>query len=188
MQSIYKATYINRLPLFQFRKLLIFKRLQAKKYKEVNLVAELKFCSSSPPARPLAAPRLLYIQTVISKAFSVDSSDIENTDDWLGCPTPLETCRHQLALYENEFEELNLQLRQARERIFKLVEMNDQLSAGKARLEAKFEKSTAEVARLQSERGELLGQVNSLLRVSDQRDHLFLENQRLLREARERQS
>jgi chromosome segregation ATPase len=53
----------------------------------------------------------------------VDPSDIENTDGWLGCPTPLETCRHQLALYENEFEELNLQLRQARERIFRLVEM-----------------------------------------------------------------
>jgi len=54
----------------------------------------------------------------------VDPSDIENTDDWLGCPTPLETCRHQLALYENEFEELNLQLQQSRERIFKLVEMH----------------------------------------------------------------
>jgi uncharacterized coiled-coil DUF342 family protein len=54
----------------------------------------------------------------------VDPLYIEETDDWLGCPTPLETCRHQLALYENEFEELNLQLRQARERIFKLVEMN----------------------------------------------------------------
>ena len=115
----------------------------------------------------------------------MNPSDIENTDDWLDCPTPLETCRHQLALYENEFEELNLQLRQARERIFKLVEMNDQLSAGKARSEAELEKCTAEVARLQSERGELLGQVNSLLRVSDQRDHLFLENQRLLREARD---
>ncbi len=54
----------------------------------------------------------------------MDSFDIENTDDWLGCPTPLETCRHQLALYENEFEELNLQLRQSREQIFELVEMH----------------------------------------------------------------
>ncbi|POA47118.1 hypothetical protein C1893_17120 [Pseudomonas sp. MPR-ANC1] len=55
----------------------------------------------------------------------MDPSAIESTDDWLGCPTPLETCRHQFALYENEFEELNLQLRQAREQIFKLVEMHD---------------------------------------------------------------
>jgi uncharacterized coiled-coil DUF342 family protein len=54
----------------------------------------------------------------------VNPSDIENTDDWLGCPTPLETCRQQLRLYENEFEELNRQLREERERIFKLVEMH----------------------------------------------------------------
>ncbi|WP_426618258.1 hypothetical protein ACP3TY_19615 [Pseudomonas rustica] len=49
---------------------------------------------------------------------------IEDTDDWLGCPTPLETCQHQLRMYESEFEELTLQLRQERERIFKLVEMH----------------------------------------------------------------
>ncbi|MGS0546688.1 hypothetical protein ACU8WE_29660 [Pseudomonas parakoreensis] len=54
----------------------------------------------------------------------MNPSDIENTDDWLGCPTPLETCRQQLRLYENEFEELNRQLREERERIFKLVEMH----------------------------------------------------------------
>ncbi|WP_318837882.1 hypothetical protein [Pseudomonas botevensis] len=58
----------------------------------------------------------------------MDIPEIENTDDWLGCPTPLETCQHQLRLYENEFEELNLQLRQARERIFKLVEMHAEAS------------------------------------------------------------
>jgi chromosome segregation ATPase len=134
----------------------------------------------------------LRLDYCISKQYkqgaSVDPSDIENTDDWLGCPTPLETCRHQLALYENEFEELNLQLRQARERIFKLVEMNDELSDGKAKAEAGLKKSAAEISRLQSERGELLGQVNSLLRVSDQRDHLFRENQRLLSDARDRES
>jgi len=40
----------------------------------------------------------------------VDPLFIEDTDEWLGCPTPLETCRQQLRLYENEFEELNRQL------------------------------------------------------------------------------
>jgi hypothetical protein len=49
---------------------------------------------------------------------------IEDTDDWLGCPTPLETCQHQLRMYESEFEELNLQLRKQREQIFNLVEMH----------------------------------------------------------------
>lgn len=54
----------------------------------------------------------------------MDPYEIEDTSDWLGNPTPLETCRHQLRMYENEFEELNLQLRQAREKIFQLVEMH----------------------------------------------------------------
>jgi uncharacterized coiled-coil DUF342 family protein len=76
----------------------------------------------------------------------VDPSDIENTDDWLGCPTPLETCRHQLALYENEFEELNLQLRQARERIFKLVEMHTEISKECDTLRSQLTTAKAEAA------------------------------------------
>jgi hypothetical protein len=44
--------------------------------------------------------------------------EIEDTSDWLGNPTPLETCRHQLRMYENEFEKLNLQLSKARQDIF----------------------------------------------------------------------
>lgn len=59
----------------------------------------------------------------------MNAYEIENTDDWLGSPTPLETSRHQFRMYENEFEELNLQLRQAWEKIFTLVQMNDELSA-----------------------------------------------------------
>jgi hypothetical protein len=43
--------------------------------------------------------------------------EIEDTGDWLGCPTPLETCQHELRMYENEFKELTLQQRQQRERI-----------------------------------------------------------------------
>lgn len=53
----------------------------------------------------------------------MDRSEIENTDDWFGCPTPLETCRQQLLMYENEIQELTLRLRQERERIFKLVKI-----------------------------------------------------------------
>ncbi|NTZ93967.1 hypothetical protein FCH79_01325 [Pseudomonas koreensis] len=81
---------------------------------------------------------------------SVDPSDIENTDDWLGCPTPLETCRHQLALYENEFEELNLQLRQARERIFKLVEMHAEISKECDYLRSQLTAAKAEAAEANS--------------------------------------
>lgn len=49
--------------------------------------------------------------------------DIEDTADWLGIPTPLETCKQQILLLENEVAELNLQLRASRENIFKLVNM-----------------------------------------------------------------
>lgn len=54
----------------------------------------------------------------------MDRYEIEDTSDWLGCRTELETCRHQLRMLENEIEELTLQLRQARQNIFKLVEMH----------------------------------------------------------------
>jgi hypothetical protein len=58
----------------------------------------------------------------------VDPLEIEYTSGWLGCPTPLETCRHQLRMLENEVEELTLQLRQARQNIFKLVEITQKPS------------------------------------------------------------
>ncbi|NUT73513.1 hypothetical protein HNO86_00510 [Pseudomonas sp. C1C7] len=114
--------------------------------------------------------------------------EIEDTDDWLGCPTPLETCRHQLQMYENEFEELNLQLRQAREKIFKLVQMNDELSAGAGKAEAELKQALDTIERLNDEASDLKGRVQSLRLIADQRDHLFHENQRLLREKQERES
>ncbi|HEF4758237.1 TPA: hypothetical protein SAN82_000635 [Pseudomonas putida] len=106
----------------------------------------------------------------------MDPLEIENTDDWLGCPAPLETCRHQLRMYENEFEELNRQLREAREKIFKLVQMNDELSAAKGKVDAELKSALTSIEQLNSECSELNGQVRSLLMVSDQRDYLFREN------------
>ncbi|WP_433766623.1 hypothetical protein [Pseudomonas putida] len=117
----------------------------------------------------------------------MDPLEIENTDDWLGCPTPLETCRHQLRIYENEFEELNLQLREAREKIFTLVQMNDELSAAKGKMEVELKSALTNIGQLNSECSDLKGQVRSLLMVSDQRDYLFRENQKLLMEKRERE-
>ena len=111
--------------------------------------------------------------------------EIEDTGDWLGSPTELQTCKHQLRMYENEFEELTLSLRRAREVVRDLVQMNDELSAGKALLEAELKKTIANVARINKENSELTGRIGGLLRVSDQRDHLFRENQRLLKEKRE---
>lgn len=102
----------------------------------------------------------------------MDPLYIEDTDDWLGTPEPLETCRHQLRMYENEFEMLTLKLDRARENIDGLVRDNDALTLERNSLRAK----------LQYAEGDLLSERRRFADVSHQRDHLFQENQRLLRE------
>lgn len=52
-------------------------------------------------------------------------------------------------------------------------------------LRSQLATTKAEVSRLHEENSELSGTVNSLLLVSDQRDHLLRENQKLLREKRD---
>ncbi len=118
----------------------------------------------------------------------VDSLYIEDTDDWLGCPTPLETCRQKLRLYENEFEELNRQLREERERIFKLVEMNTETNKDRDVLRKQLLAAQADVNRLQSQTTVLTSDLRVLNDIKRQNVYLFEENQRLLREARERES
>ncbi|MCF4997375.1 hypothetical protein GIW70_22260 [Pseudomonas syringae] len=76
----------------------------------------------------------------------VDPLYIEETDDWLGNPTPLETCRHQILLYENEVAELNLQLRQAREKIFKLVEMHAEVAGERDALRSQLTTAKSDAA------------------------------------------
>ena len=63
----------------------------------------------------------------IQQGIPVDPLYIEDTDDWLGNPTPLETCRHQLRMYENEFEALTLKLDRALANVQGLVKDNDAL-------------------------------------------------------------
>lgn len=53
----------------------------------------------------------------------MDPLNIEDTTDWLGCPTELETVTHYNRLLENEVQELTLKLRKAREDIFGLTKM-----------------------------------------------------------------
>ena len=108
----------------------------------------------------------------------MDHLYIEETDDWLGTPTSLETCQHQLRMYENEFEELTLKLGRAMANIDALVRDNDALAQERNLLRAN----------LQYAERDLLSEKRSLADVLHQRDHLFQENQRLLRDARERQS
>jgi chromosome segregation ATPase len=101
---------------------------------------------------------------------------IDDTDDWLGNPTPLETCRHQLRMYENEFEALTLKLQRALENIHGLVRDNDALRQQRDSLKAK----------LQYAEGDLLSERRRFADVEHNRNYLFNENQRLHRDARER--
>lgn len=107
----------------------------------------------------------------------VDPIYIEDTDDWLGTPTPLETCRHQLRMYENEFEALTLKLDRALANIEGLVRDNDALRQERDSLKAK----------LQYAEGALLSEKRRFADVEHNRSYLFNENQRLLREARDRE-
>jgi chromosome segregation ATPase len=105
----------------------------------------------------------------------VDPLYIEDTDDWLGNPEPIETCRHQLRMYENEFETLTLKLERALANIEGLVRDNDALRQEKDALKAK----------LQYTEGDLLSERRRFADVEHNRNHLFNENQRLLRELRD---
>ncbi|WP_460410455.1 MULTISPECIES: hypothetical protein [unclassified Pseudomonas] len=105
----------------------------------------------------------------------MDPLYIEETDDWLGNPTSLETCRHQLRMYENEFEALTLKLERALANIQGLVRDNDSLTAERNSLREK----------LQYAERDLLSEKRSFADVAHQRDYLFSENQRLLRDRRD---
>ena len=77
---------------------------------------------------------------------TVDPLEIEDTSDWLGCPTELETCRYFLRVTENEVQELTLQLRKAREDIFGLVQMHADATKECVALRAELMQAKADLA------------------------------------------
>lgn len=103
----------------------------------------------------------------------VDPYEIEDTSDWLGSPTELETCKQYMLMLENEVQELTLQLRKAREDIFGLVQMNGQLSNEKSKLKSELGNTNAQIEHLRAKTSELDSQVRSLLLIKDQRDYLL---------------
>ena len=103
----------------------------------------------------------------------MDPLEIEDTSDWLGSPTELETCRQYMLMLENEVQELTLQLRKAREDIFGLVQMNGQLSNEKSKLKSELGNTNAQIEHLRAKTSELDSQVRSLLLIKDQRDYLL---------------
>lgn len=105
-----------------------------------------------------------------------------DTDDWLGCPTPLEMYQHQCALLVDELVETERMLRRARENIAGLVQMNDLLVTGKMAAEEKLRSVEAELSRTNVEYSERGKEIMSLKKISYQNEHLRVENQRLLLE------
>lgn len=76
----------------------------------------------------------------------MDPLEIEDTSDWLGCPTELETCRQYLRMLENEVQELTLQSRKAREDIFGLVQMHADVSKERDQLRSELFKARSDLA------------------------------------------
>ena len=81
----------------------------------------------------------------------MDPLDIEDTSSWLGCPTELETITHYKQMLENEVQELNLQLRTARENIFGLVKMYDEASTQRDEAMSNLRERSAQLASARKE-------------------------------------
>jgi len=96
--------------------------------------------------------------------------EIEDTSDWLGSPTRLETVKHYSSMLEEDVKDLKRQLQVAKENISTLVEMNDQLSV-------ELQKKRIWMANLEAETTEQLAQIRSLTMVLDQKERIILELQ-----------
>lgn len=107
-----------------------------------------------------------------------------DTDDWLGCPTPLQMYQHQCAILVDELVETERMLRRARANIAGLVQMNDLLMTGKDQAENSLKAALSQVAALNLETSRQGRKLNGLAIITEQRDHLLRENQRLLEELR----
>ena len=103
-----------------------------------------------------------------------------DTDDWLGCPTPLEMYRHQCSILVDELAETERMLLRARANIAGLVQMNDLLMTGKGKTEEKLTEALEKISMLVQQYS--FASVQSVKIVTEQRDYLLRENQRLLAE------
>lgn len=107
-----------------------------------------------------------------------------DTDDWLGCPTPLEMYQHQCALLEDELIQTEAMLRKARANVAGLVQMNDLLTTEKASAEMALQEALDRISAMSNEESENLS-FRPIDLITGQRDDLLRENQRLLGELRD---
>jgi regulator of replication initiation timing len=95
----------------------------------------------------------------------MDPHEIEDTSDWLGTPSRLETVKHYASMLEEDIQALKRELQIARANISDLVNMNDQLSA-------ELKKARTWMANLEAETTEQLAEIQSLSLVRDQNEKL----------------
>ena len=105
----------------------------------------------------------------------------EDTSAWLGCPTPLEMYQHQCALLEDELTTAYRLLSKARANVAGLVQMNDALLIGKARAEKSLQSALDHIEGMPQDPPEA-DRFRAIDLITEQRDHLFREDQRLLLE------
>lgn len=100
----------------------------------------------------------------------MDPHEIEDTSDWLGSPTRLETVKHYASMLEEDIQALKRELRAAKENITGLIQMNDQLSAD-------LERKRIWMANLEAETTDQLSEIQSLTRVLDQKEMIIRDLQ-----------
>ena len=106
---------------------------------------------------------------------TVDPYEIEDTSDWLGSPSRLETVKHYASMLEEDIQDLKRQLQGAKENISSLVEMNDQLTA-------ELQRKRKWMANLEAETTAQLAEIQSLSLVRDQNDKLRRELEAIRRQ------
>ena len=100
----------------------------------------------------------------------MDLYEIEDTSDWLGTPTRLETVTHYASMLEEDIQALKRELRAAKENISGLVQMNDQLSSDLTR-------ARTWLANREAETTVQLGEIQSLTLVLSQKERTIRELQ-----------
>lgn len=96
----------------------------------------------------------------------MDPYEIEDTSEWVGSPTRLETVKHYASMLEEDIQELKRKLEAAKANIASLVEMNDQLTV-------ELQKKRTWMANLEAETTEELSEINSLRLVLDQKERII---------------
>ena len=87
--------------------------------------------------------------------------EIEDTSDWIGSPTRLETVEHYASMLEEDIQVLKRELRAAKENITGLIEVNDQLSAD-------LTKARTWLANRETDTTVQLGEIQRLTFINDQ--------------------